>query len=110
MNRAPSAYQPNALPLGQTGSQIWLWFALLLDCKDLEDKNPQVFAAVWERDERNARNVSGKHKTKLFIDCCVRVINLSQFTQASTQRSILIDEKKKAIFLDRRQWGGKGND
>ena len=22
-NRGPSAYQPNALPLGQTGSQVW---------------------------------------------------------------------------------------
>ena len=29
-NRGPSAYQPNALPLGQTGSHSWWWWRLLL--------------------------------------------------------------------------------
>ena len=32
-NRGPSAYQPNALPLGQTGSQVSrLWSSLLIAC------------------------------------------------------------------------------
>ena len=29
-NRGPSAYQPNALPLGQTSSQAWGWVILIV--------------------------------------------------------------------------------
>ena len=30
-NRGPSAYQPNALPIGQTGSRNWFGLVLLYD-------------------------------------------------------------------------------
>ena len=67
-NRVPSAYQPNALPLGQTGWQIIIT-AVIFTARCLTDKEWAHYALHAQQDEKCKPKTSKIKPTKLESLC-----------------------------------------